>query len=339
MKKKLFLVANEKVFKKNKNFYCSNYDEKSIPEGLNKLFDLTYIVRNTKKFGASKINLKKIIVSNNILAFFISIIKTLKHKDSNYLLVSISPITFLSFLILFFSRKKIFVYLRSSGHEEYKYIFGSWSTWIYNFMFKIVTKGSKVIVCDKRLYNGKCFIVLPSKIDKKWLSSKKSPNLNKINYLYVGRINPEKGILNFINMFKKLNLNSNLSLVSEINDKKKLNKISNIKYLGHGFKTDKLIKIFDKNNIMILPSFTEGHPQVVIESLARNRPVIIFEDIKHIIKSRKGIFVAKRSVSDLKKTTLYIIKNYKKIQKQMELNKLPTRDVFFKSIASILNKN
>ena len=41
---------------------------------------------------------------------------------------------------------------------------------------------------------------------------------------------------------------------------------------------------------MILPSFTEGHPQVVLESLARKRPVIIFRDIDHIIGDKEGIF-------------------------------------------------
>ena len=42
---------------------------------------------------------------------------------------------------------------------------------------------------------------------------------------------------------------------------------------------------------MILPSFTEAHPYVVDESLARKRPVIIFEDIAYIVKDKKGIFV------------------------------------------------
>ena len=43
----------------------------------------------------------------------------------------------------------------SSGHDEWKNIVGSWSVWIYDLMFKIVTKNSKVIVCHKRLYDEK----------------------------------------------------------------------------------------------------------------------------------------------------------------------------------------
>ena len=48
---------------------------------------------------------------------------------------------------------------------------------------------------------------------------------------------------------------------------------------------------------MILPSFTEAHPYVVDESLARKRPVIIFEDIAYIVKDKKGIFVSKRDTN------------------------------------------
>ena len=41
---------------------------------------------------------------------------------------------------------------------------------------------------------------------------------------------------------------------------------------------------------MILPSFTEGYPMVVLEALSRLRPVIIFTEIEHIIEGRNGIF-------------------------------------------------
>ena len=65
-----------------------------------------------------------------------------------------------------------------------------------------------------------------------------------------------------------------------------------------------MIDAYDNHNILILPSFTEGQPYVVDESLARRRPVIIFEDIAHIIKERKGIFVSKRTVDSFCETTL-----------------------------------
>jgi glycosyltransferase involved in cell wall biosynthesis len=335
--KTLIVLANEKVCEYDKNFYCERHDEKSIPEGLSKYNNTYYLVRNSNKKGKHKINGVNIIISKNFISFLLAVIKTLKISDANYLLISINPLTFFSFIVLFFFKKKVFVYLRSSGHEEYKYILGSWAVKLYDIMFKIVTSSSRVLVCDYRLYNkDKSYLVLPSKLDDRWLRKQKPIILDKIRFLYVGRINPEKGILKFIEMFKELKLDATLSIVSE-------NKISelpkNIKFLGHGFDTETLINIYDDHNIMILPSFTEGHPQVVIESLSRRRPVIIFEEISHVVKNRKGIFISKRNKIDFSKTVEHIIKNYKKIQDEMDENKLPTKDEFFFKISEILKVN
>ena len=333
--KTLIVLANEKVCEYDKNFYCERHDEKSIPEGLSKYNNTYYLVRNSNKKGKHKINGVNIIISKNFISFLLAVIKTLKISDANYLLISINPLTFFSFIVLFFFKKKVFVYLRSSGHEEYKYILGSWAVKLYDIMFKIVTSSSRVLVCDYRLYNkDKSYLVLPSKLDDRWLRKQKPILLDKIRFLYVGRINPEKGILKFIEMFKELKLKAKLTIVSK---KKILNeKAINIKFFGHGFETESLINIYDDHNIMILPSFTEGHPQVVIESLSRKRPVIIFEEITHIVKARKGIFVSKRNVADFSNTVDHIIKNYKDIQKEMEQNQLPTKDEFFLKINEIL---
>ena len=67
------------------------------------------------------------------------------------------------------------------------------------------------------------------------------------------------------------------------------------------------MKAYDDHNILVLSSYTEGQPYVVDESV-RGRPVLIFEDIKHIIKGRKGIFVSERNVNSLTETINYIIK-------------------------------
>ena len=87
---------------------------------------------------------------------------------------------------------------------------------------------------------------------------------------------------------------------------------------------------------MILPSFTEGTPYVVDESLSRKRPVIIFEDIKYIIRDKIGIFVSKRDIDSLSEVTKYVMDNYTEIQKNMEKNTLPTKKSMIKEIANII---
>ena len=77
---------------------------------------------------------------------------------------------------------------------------------------------------------------------------------------------------------------------------------------------------------------------MVDEALARRRPVLIFEDISHIIKGRKGIFVSKRDVRSFSEISKYIIQNYKKIQTDIGNNKFPLEKNMFKQISDIINK-
>ena len=125
--KDLIIINNEKIFEENKNFYCDNLDLKILPEDLNNYYKVQYIVRSTDKKKDQKINLDNVKPSSNIFKFIYFIYKTFKFPNASYLLISITPYTFFSFLFLFMFRKRTFIYLFSSGHEEYKHILGSWS--------------------------------------------------------------------------------------------------------------------------------------------------------------------------------------------------------------------
>ena len=153
----------------------------------------------------------------------------------------------------------------------------------------------------------------------------KDAALDKIKFLYVGRISPEKGIFDFLKMFNKIKFDAQFSIVGDVRGKNIANK--NINLLGYVANPRSLIDIYDKHNIMILPSFTEATPYVVDESLARKRPVIIFEDIAYITRGKKGIFISKRDIDSFSRTTKYIMDNYIEIQKNMEKNILPTKKV------------
>ena len=332
----LVIINNEKVFKENKNFYCDNLDLKILPEELNNYYKVQYIVRSSNKKKDQKINLDNIKPASNIFKFIYFIYKTFKFPNASYLLISITPYTFFSFLLLFLFRKKIFIYLFSSGHEEYKHILGSWFVWIYHIMYVIVTSCSRVIVCHKRLFNHKkSHLVFISRLDDDWIKNHTKPLLDKVRYLYVGRMSPEKGIFDFIKMFNSIKFNAEFLIAGNTNNENLNNK--NIKFLGYITKPKNLIDAYDNSNIMILPSYTEATPYVVDEALARKRPVIIFDDISYIVRDKKGIFVSKRNNESLSQTTKYIMDNYHEIQKSMEKNILPTRKDMIKQISDIIN--
>ena len=333
--KDLIIINNEKIFIENDNFYCDNLDLKILPEELNNYHQVQYIVRSSNKNKHQKINLKNINAATNILKFIYFIIKTFKIPNATYLLVCITPYTFFSFLLLFLFRKRVFVYLFSSGHEEYKHILGSWSVWIYHVMYKIVTSYSKVIVCHERLFDKKkSHLVYISRLDDEWFTNHKDALLDKVRFLYVGRMSPEKGIFEFLNMFNKIKFDAEFSIVGNLENQDISN--NNIKLLGYIADPQSLINIYDNHNIMVLPSFTEATPYVVDEALSRKRPVIIFEDIDYIVRDKKGIFVSKRDLNSFSETTKHIMDNYQEIQKKIEKNELPTKKRMIKQISDII---
>ena len=92
----------------------------------------------------------------------------------------------------------------------------------------------------------------PSKLDALWLSKSKEAKIDQIKLLYVGRINPEKGIMEFLKMLDQIELKVQLSIVSNTKD---MNVNENkVKLLGHGFDTNSLINIYESNPINSLLS-------------------------------------------------------------------------------------
>ena len=331
----LAIVENEKIFQEKNKFYCDNIDAKSIPEGINNFRKIYLIARKSKVKRVQQINLSQVKIGSNIFLFLNLILKTFSEKNINYLLISINPYTFLSALILLLFKKKVFIYLRSSGYEEYKAKYGLFGKLIYHTMYLLVTPWSNLIVCHERLTKKKDYhLVFPSQLGNKWFENLKQVSLDKVRLLYVGRMRVEKGIFDFLKMFNKLSMNAELSIVSDVKNLKNMNKKINL--LGFGYDEKSLIEIYDSHNIMVLPSYTEGHPQVVLESLSRKRPVIVFDDIKHIIGTKKGIFISKRNIISLNETIEFIMKNYTKIQENMKENKLPTKEEFILQMNSIL---
>jgi len=343
----LVVLNNEKVSKENNKFYCRNYNFKILPEGFNKYFKVEYIVRKSNTKESHELFLHKVSIASNIIQFIYYLLSTFKNKNTKYYIITISPYTFIAFLFLLLFRKKVFVYLISSGHEEWKFILGSWSIWIYHIMYLIVTSNSIVIALHDRLHKKQnTFLINSSTLNEEWKKNFKEPKIDKARFLYVARINPEKGIYEFLEMFKNLKIDAEISIVGKTKNLRLQSKLKtlfddskNIKLSGYISDRKLLMDTYDNHNILILPSFTEGQPYVVDEALARRRPVLIFEDIAHIIKNRKGIFVSKRNIKSLTETISFIMQNYYEIQKEIDKNKLPLEKDMIKEISNIIRNN
>ncbi len=336
MKKKLFIFTNESIFFQDEKYFCDNLDLKSSPEGLNKKFEVHLFGRKSLKKRVHEIKLKKIKIFSNIFSYLSEVAKSTKIENTKYLVISISPYTFLISLFLRVYGKTPIVYLRSDGYGEYKAILGSLGKLIYHLMFSFTSLISNLISCRKYiLREKKGHVIYPSQLDSVWFKKPKIQEIKSFKLLYVGRIRVEKGIFSLATLIKNKRDISLTIVGAEKNTSYKINQ-SNINVQLTQSNKVRLIKYYDDHNIFILPSFTEGHPMVLLEALARRRPVIIFEDIEHVIGDKKGIFVAKRNFLNFFGVLNHIKKNYKKIQKDMMKNKLPTNKEFIEEFVKAI---
>ncbi len=155
---------------------------------------------------------------------------------------------------------------------------------------------------------------------------------NDFVFLYLGRINKDKGIIDIIEAFhgiQKLH-KAFLFLVGPIedNDVKKLIKNNEkIIYVGKTFTPEKWFSVAD---IFCLPSYREGFGSTIIEAGSCKLPALgsnIYGINDAIIKNKTGFFHKPGSVNDITKKMLFVLKNRnllkiwgQKARKRVELN-------------------
>ncbi len=334
--KKLFIISNESIFFNEGKYFCDNKDMKSTPEGLSTNFEINIFARKSKKMRSHEINIKNIRIFSSLFSFCLGIFNSLRHNGSKYLIISITPYTFLSIIFLKLFGKKPILYLRSDGYKEYKIILGFLGHFIYHLMFKITSSFSYLVSCEESiLRKNKGELVKPSQLSDVWFSDIKPLNFSKIKLLFVGRIKKEKGVFSLLEMIK--NYDFFLTIVGAEKNKAKSIFQRNVNVLEIESNEKNLIKYYDDHNIFILPSFTEGHPMALIESLARMRPVIIFDEVKHVAQDKKGVFISRRNEQSLLNTINHIKNNQETIQEEMKKNKLPTNKEFIKNLSNLIS--
>jgi len=334
--KNLYIISNDKFYK---NKYSNHNDLASILEAFEKNYNIKIIARSTKvklKFLTIK---KKIKFLNFFSIKALDHIKTL-NKESKFLFISLSPFNTFVFLFLRIFFHNFFLYLRSNGFKEYKIILGSVGAFFYYLMLKIFINNVKLIISSKDLNfkNSFFYLVRPSELTKSWFKNikKNSINRNNLRLLYLGRYRKEKGIDDFIQLISSSKLTFQMKIYGIDYANSSFINSERVTYLPQITDINKIIKAYDDCNIFILPSYTESSPKVIWESLARLRPVIVFEEISHVAKNKIGVYVCKRNLTSLIKVIEFIINNYKLIQTNIKKNKFPMKKEFQQHLINIL---
>ena len=333
MSKNILIISNDRLFIKRNKISSDYNDTINIIEGLAKNNNLGFYCRTTN-FIKNYLSINQKYKKFQKFKFF-DLINVTNYK---IFMISITPFNFLTLFFIKTFNKNIngFVYLRSDGYKEYYYKYGIFGYVVYSFMFKIVTSYLKIITVSKNMTGLKkrYFIVNPSEIEKKWFLNRKKPKLNKPKLLYLGRYKKEKGIFSLIKIINSISSSLELNVVGI--KQKTLSSNKKIKFFKELYSTKQIINCYDSSNIFILPSYTEGAPKVILESLIRYRPVIVFEDIKHVKKDFKGIFVCKRTSKSFIKKISYILNNYNQIINEIKKNKIFTKRYFHNQLDKIV---
>ncbi len=159
----------------------------------------------------------------------------------------------------------------------------------------------------------------------------KNDKEDKLNLLFVGSLQTDKGIFELLQAVEDLSKeniyldicgkfpdNESYKMYSKIIHKSK-NKINNNGYVSGNNKS----QIFEKADVLILPSYHEGFPLVILEAIASGCAVISTKvgATPEILNDSNAIWVEKKSVSDIKNAILELITNRNKLN-IMKLNNL-----------------
>ena len=145
-------------------------------------------------------------------------------------------------------------------------------------------------------------------------------NINCYNILFMGRIDRSKGIFELIYSFKLLLKeynNINLIIAGRGQDEEEMRllieneKINNIVITGfvQGEEKSKLLK---KSHIFVLPSYSEGMPNSVLEAFAYGLPIVTTKvgGLIDIFKEpENGVFAEIKDINSLSEAIKYLISN------------------------------
>lgn len=187
----------------------------------------------------------------------------------------------------------------------------------------------KKIITEKSIVFGKGSICgvdtnrfKPSKNKRIKLREKYNVNENEWVFMFLGRINAEKGVEDLINAFINIkeSYNQKLFIVGPDEDQiisKNINSIkkNNIIYVPLTDKPEDIMQICDA---FCLPSYREGFGLSVIEASALEKPIICSNayGLRDTIEENiTGIRHKKGSVSSLQENLIYVLENKEEIKR------------------------
>lgn len=244
-----------------------------------------------KKFGKESFGAKVLSgVLDTIRLFCIFIVSLVKYRPE-YVVVA-SPAHFACFKDLFYLLACKVLCCKLVMHYHFGRIptISKENNWEWKILKFNVIHSYKAIVIDSRSFN--CLIshgftnilYIPNPCSYKLLNTIEKINgeVKKNNFVYVGHVLPSKGVYELVKAFVKLPYDIRLEIIGVYSEvvKKELETIAKSKNEGRwltlcGEKShNEVLKILKSAYAMVLPSYTEGFPMSVLESMACGCPIL-----------------------------------------------------------------
>lgn len=242
-------------------------------------------------------------------------IKAIRNTYSDYI---ITTRTFHSKLVGYYAYNNIIkIATEHNFHNNDKKYITKVIDSIRDFDYFVVVSDNLRKFYENKIGKTKC-IYIPNVIDS--LPDKRSKLTNK-NIITIGRLSPEKGQKDLIDVFKIVNKElpkTKLFMVGDGPLKKELEnytkelKLTN-KIIFTGFLGDKgKEKYILDSSIFILPSYTESFGLVLIEAMSYGLPCIAFDTsdgAKELLKNNVGILVKDRNKEKMAEEIIKELKN------------------------------
>ncbi len=177
----------------------------------------------------------------------------------------------------------------------------------------------------RTLYNFKNGCHIPNIVSVKKRKSNTNPLSGCFKLIFAGRLDPNKNLKKLLEALTHINNHEwKLSVFGEGYLKEKHikycldNNLSDkVDFYGYSHELDKHLLAAD---ILIFPSFHEGMPNVLLEALSVGTPSVYSNIKQHqllLSKTLSNLMFDPHSYIDIKNKILYVMDNYKRVQRQI----------------------
>lgn len=211
---------------------------------------------------------------------------------------------------------------------------------------KVFSYGGKITTLLNRTVKIPAYKILevPGGIEDTWINENPKNSNEKVKFVFIGRNERRKGILELnqaLSNLEKLN-NIEFVFIGPIPEDNQLAQ-DNIKYLGEVRDVAIIKKMLFESDVLVCPSHSEGMPNVILEAMA-NQLAIIATDVGAVsmmVDSSNGWLLNEVSVKNIEKAieSAATLNRSDLRNKQMEsLKKVKERFLWEKLILSLISK-